>query len=444
MNKNKAKKIVLISLASLVLVGGSLTVISTSKNGLLKAAAEVNHDEHCQWNHYSERAATPTRAGVKEYWHCCTHYGDPVFTQPGVGDITDQGVSTRDFDPTDSRYLARTKIAESITSPVAPEGTALDADKFTGGKNAIKLSAVATGDAAKGTSFTFKQTFDGADALEFDFRVFSQKGYTEANPEATTTHDYTTDKTHAMQSASLYTSDYFNPYMDLKEISITMTSVKDPTKWVKCYVHGGSVGRADLSTARVYTSADVGLCVPFGWTDCPAAGKEILYGYGVQCDTAWPYLSWLPEVCGTRYTELTGSFSNNTVDGTTSQSSKIKFDTSNNASYDFSGWCGYYRNIRDCVGNWNCNESGYGYQNMAGGAFSDGGYKVTITFEDITSNSAVAGDISSVASWGSYGYKDVSNQYAQFSTAYDRVANMVLYSVNKNGSPITLTADMFE
>lgn len=440
----KTKRKMMVGSLCFVVVMSASILFSTTKSNLLML---LTYDGEI-WNHYNATPAKLNTPGTKEFWASCTHPGTRVFSLPSSGVINEIGAFTEAITPEDDRYVPPTKTATVISDPVVADGVTLDATKFDGGKTAVHLAATATGVDAIGTTFTLDRTFAANEELVFDFRVFSEKGYTPLDPSASLTHDYPWwDKTHPSQAASLYSSDYFNPYMDLKEVTITITSATDPSVWVKCMIRGGAVMRADLSTARVLTSYDQ--AVPLGFLE-DGVGKQLLYGYGAQCDDSWPYLTWDENVNGTRYTEITGAFSNNVITGT-SEPSLIKF-TPQYGAYDFSGWNGtYYRGVRDCVGNWNLQPVGrdYGYKDMPSGLLADG-YKVSITFSDVTANDITSGDISGIHSFNNPGggytggyYTDVNRQYAYLTTAYERHANMLIYSITSNGTALDLSAASF-
>lgn len=371
------------------------------------------------------------------------NYADSQFAscEEGYADLTEAYLRRANmiiYSINGNEFKDRSGNVEKITSAIVADGTTLDADKFTGGNSAYVLSSKKTGDDAEGTRFGINKVFNANDPLEIDFRVFSEKSYKAKNPSATTTHDYCWNiQKHLVQAADLYVNDRYNPYMDLKEVSFKLTSAVNPNDWIKIIVRGGAgMGRADLSTARVVTSADQG--VSMGIPKPDGIGNpysQMIVGYGLQNDGGWPGVGWDPESNGGLFTQLGGSFSNTVVSGS-SVSNKLTFFPD---SFFVYGDFGYSRLIRDCNGNTNMNDGGaYGYKSLSPSVFASG-YTLEIEFTDVTDNLTTANSLKDQYSCrADLCYTNIDNQYEEFTTPYERHANMVLYGLKTNGTKVDL------
>ena len=318
---------------------------------------------------------------------------------------------------------AETSVSQ-VGQAIVKDGVALDADKFNGENRALLLTSAKSGDEAEGAQFSINHDFSGNKAFEIDFRVFSEKSYVGADGLHYTHSTNSWDTTHPSQSATLYATDAFNPYMDLREVAFTFTSKTNAKAWFTVYVRGGyGGGRADLSSARVYTSTDAGDSM--GFTD--SLEGKILYGYGLEGNDGWPSPSWEASN-GSRYSMLGGSFSNSVVNGT-SVSNMIRFNPETMQVLGHNG--SSFELVRDLTSNAKVASA---YQGRFGTLSADdfsGGYTVSVEFTDVTANDVVAGDLSAVKTWGDFGYGDLNAQYKQFNTAYDRYANMLVYGVKE-------------
>ena len=278
------------------------------------------------------------------------------------------------------------------------------------GKSGLLFTSTATGDDAEGETIGFKGILSGE--FEIDFRVFSEKNYVARDAESTVTHTAIGWESTLNQSTSNYAADEFNPYMDLKEVGIKFTSNMDSSKWFVVYVHGGYAGlRADMSSARVYSSAD---------------NQEWPYelkGYGLVGNDGWPSASWEPgDRQGANYTMLGTAFSNTFIRGE-STSAMIRFNPETMEVYGYnSGW----GLVRDLAGNSKLSSSYKDWFGSLEAADFAGGYTVELQFSDVTSNSTVGNTITDSGA----GYNEVASRaYQTFDTPYDRHANMLLYSM---------------
>ena len=297
-------------------------------------------------------------------------------------------------------------------SAATVDGVTLDGAKFDN-SNALHLTTTKTGDEAEGTKFYVNGTYNNT--FEMDFRVFSQKNYTPKDASKTYTHTAIGwNNGNLGTSINYYADDAFNPYLDLKEVGIKFTSATDTSKWFVVYVRGGYANlRADMASARVYTSADR--------SDWPYALK----GYGLSGAEGWPYASWetANAANGTNYTMIGSSFSNTYINGE-SPSTMIKFDPTAMTVYGYnSGWSA----IRDLAGNWGLHTyDGDGWFGTLSAADFAGGYTVEIEFTDMTSNTTTGNSIAD----SDVGYNNVADAaYQAFTDTYARYANMYVYGI---------------
>lgn len=77
-----------------------LSVVATLLLTHLRDFSIVNgglqHNEHCEWNHYSRVEPTYNDKGIQEYYVCCDHH-ESVLERPATGVITNKGTPTQEF-----------------------------------------------------------------------------------------------------------------------------------------------------------------------------------------------------------------------------------------------------------------------------------------------------------------------------------------------------------
>ncbi|MBO5481503.1 MAG: hypothetical protein J6A63_09990 [Clostridia bacterium] len=281
------------------------------------------------------------------------------------------------------------------------------------GKTGLHLKSVKSGTDAEGTTITYGGALSGA--FSMDFRVFSEKDYTPLDATATRTHanDYGSWGKNDIPSAF---DDMFNPYLDLKEVAFTFTSTADTNTWFKLFVRGGGSQEAvaDRVSFRVLTSKDK--------TD------------------------WLSKYGTSVWTKGNGKWANYMYNGDYTFSNKIvnSAAANNSVNIGFNAATGsvYYKNasgnqieIRNLYSNtallglgmdWAVDgTSDDKYFPLATDAFT-GGYTMSMEFTDVTDNAFVGGINNTTA----YNYNDKQYAYADITEAYDRYANMVIYSMN--------------
>ena len=345
-----------------------------------------------------------------------------VDSETGYSNVADAGYKA--FDAAYDRYanmviysFGGTTLNDSgptvkVTDSAATiDGVTLDGTKFDN-SNAVHLTTTKTGDEAEGTKFYVNETFN--DTFEMDFRVFSQKNYTPKDASKTYTHTAIGwNSKNVGNSINYYKDDVFNPYLDLKEVGIKFTSATDSSKWFIVYVRGGYADlRADMASARVYTSTDN--------PDWPYALK----GYGLVGGDGWPYASWDTNVAkGCSYTMIGSSFSNTYINGE-SPSTMIKFDPTSMTVFGYNGGWGA---IRDLAGNSGLHtyNDGTWFGTLSAADFA-GGYTVEIEFTDMTSNTTAGNSIVD----SDVGYNNVADAaYQPFTDTYARYANMYVYGI---------------
>lgn len=308
------------------------------------------------------------------------------------------------------------------------------------GKSGLLFSSVKSGADAKNTTFSYKGTLSGA--FDMDFRVYSEKTYVEMDESKNFTHTLMAwGGPNLGQTLNEYVEDSFNPYLDAKEIGIKFSSSTNPDAWFVLYIRGGNPdGRADLATARVWTSADKGNY--FSGDTSESAWPYALCGYGLRPADGESYGVWplFPAVYSgygmspayncyawaAQYTPMTTSFSNMAVAGS-EESAQVKFDPETMTVSVWNNLFKKYLPVRH-LDNFNgFNEEGWkSFFGTLNKEDFQNGYDVSISFTDMTENTTTAG----ILTGSQFGVNNETYQYATFDTAYDRYANMVIYSIN--------------
>ena len=280
-----------------------------------------------------------------------------------------------------------------------------------GNKKGLLFTSKNTGEKAVGTKIDYNGILSGN--FEMDFRVFSQKTYAPKDAALTYTHTMPWDG-NLIQNTALYEADAFNPYCDLREVGVTFTSTINPDAWFTVYFRGGYADlRADLVSARVLASTD-----NQNW-------QGVLKGYGLVGNQGFPNADWTDPINGCAYTMVGSSFSNTTINNFPESSVMFKFDPVSMQVLTYCAGYGLCRNLAT-------NDGLRNYQNDFGTLNSNdfiNGYTISIEFTDVTNNLTIGGQLED----GTGAYNNVNAQYQQFSQAYDRYANMVVYSLNGMG-----------
>lgn len=236
------------------------------------------------------------------------------------------------------------------------------------GKTGLLLEAKETGTAAEGSSYSFADTMSGL--FSIDFRVWSAKTFAGS---------------WGVGGADRY-SDEINPYLDLKEVAITVTDA-DTGKNFTIYVSGAEKYKLCTPVARVQTGTMTegkGIC----YNDYRNTVKEIDNAYGYN--TA---------LCGASFSNV-GCTGSAVSDG--GISTKLEFDPADMCVYGYMIFDDEICRIKirdlsdaDQVG---------GAENVLSGFTR---YTVTVTFTDVTDNATQAGG-----------------------ETYERRARMLIYSLN--------------
>ncbi|MBR6703138.1 MAG: hypothetical protein IKL76_01100 [Clostridia bacterium] len=160
---------------------------------------------------------------------CCTSLGvkflSNVTAENGVTLVCDSDIFT-----TTANY-------KYLDYAYANETTLRDAEKTMTG---MLIKANKTGTGAEGASFVVQET--QTSDFSIDFRVFSQTTYK---------HDCYRTSTHYNASVAGMQADEYNPFLDLKEVQFTFTSVSDTTQSVSLFVRGSENYKAYGVTAYV-------------------------------------------------------------------------------------------------------------------------------------------------------------------------------------------------
>ncbi len=380
---------------------------------------------------------------------CCTAVGVGLLN---IGTATaDEGV---------------TVIADSNLFTTAT-GVSYTGDTFgsDSGKSGLQIKTKGSGDAAEGAGFTFAQSFDGN--FEMDFRVQSQKTY--AHPDVTAGYPHYLASGNNKQKYTL--EDELNPYADVQQLEITFTSKFDASKYFTVFIRGGDAGVAFAASAGVYVPGDeifatdlqgnkqYGYGLTYQWDYINSVNTEFTYfqesngsltkEYGIN--SLHNYNNWLTPLHGTSFSNFTtlGS-SDSTAKPTTSN--LVKFDAENMKVYVNAGKKGNTYStlnttadvlVRDIGANngFRVHKNGSNSEladnqrpvalgSLSSEDFADG-YTVSVKFSDITSNDTT-GDSSVFGGAGQYP--------TIIDPAYDRYANLLLYSVN--GESVTGVKDV--
>jgi len=302
--------------------------------------------------------------------------------------------------------------------------------RLDGTKKGLFIESVKTGKDAEGSSFSFKNTMSGD--FSIDFRVFSEKSA----------------QTDIMQMPgangceTFFHDDRINPYMDLRRIGITVTSVSDYTKAFTVYVYGGQPYVFNYNAVARVAVKDEKYQVANG-----------IKGYGLYNDKFNSY-GYGTAMRGT-------SFSNVTPLDSETFSTTIKFDLERMCVYGVhkrmsSVYVGYVGNVgadyteedvlirnlkTNCLNDTNTGDpiNVGGLKTLSESDFAEG-YIVSVSIESMTANDVpltkVTKDGDGVNIDEVVGAKDHLGNYLKrtpvegYESGYDRTAKMIIYSVN--------------
>ena len=277
----------------------------------------------------------------------------------------------------------------------------------------LNIRSVASGDAVENAGFDFKNYMLG----EFDmtFGVTSKVSYQHSNSANAATHN-TTDTSDDLAI------DAYNPYADLKEVAIKFASKSNPAKFFTMYIRSGREARAYITTARVYVNGDKN-----------ANGFGL---YDMNINNVW---TTNVSKGNNSFTPLFGtSFSNVGYSKETAVAAlpnKIRFDAENMkvyaTSYKDNTQVESERLVRDLTDSsmitWYDDDRDY-YKTLSKEDFAQG-YTVSVAFTEVTANDCV-GSASELSQFGWAKNDGTEGGYVTFDEAYDRYADMTIYSLN--------------
>ncbi len=274
------------------------------------------------------------------------------------------------------------------------------------GQNGLLVTSTASGTDAEGAGFSFTNALEGD--FSMDFRVFSQETY---------------QGFHQVSAKNGYYADTFNPFLDLKEVGITITSISNPDKAFTISVGGASDWAAVIPQASVSIEGET-------FTSGNIKGYGILNntgisnGYGTLLKGT-SFVNTSPEEYNA-FTSLSVDMETLKVYGVSSTMTTVSSTAAINTENVL---------IRDLQNNEMADgtslfKSGMSALNPADFA---NGYTVSVEFLDVTANDTVV----KTATWAEAGSDIWSNATGTALTdsegndlAYDRYANMVIYSLN--------------
>jgi len=271
------------------------------------------------------------------------------------------------------------------------------------GKSGLLLSSVKSGVDAEGTSVSFASTL--YDDFSMDFRVFSQESY----------------EGFFSAYANEPTDDRYNPFLDLKEVGIKITSASDPTQSFTIDVHGSAAWYVPNVCVSAYVEGE-------------KFTSGVYRGYGIKTDDNAQRANYATNLKGTSFVNA----STNELNECTS----ISVDMDTLRVYGISREVEHISStpavtekkvlVRDLVNN--VNPAGIeitgAVKTLSPEDFKDG-YYVSVEFNDVTSNETElrktkyngTGD-------GFFTTCETVPLYENTQTVYERKANMIIYSLN--------------
>lgn len=279
------------------------------------------------------------------------------------------------------------------------------------GHNGLLVKSVQSGASAEGAGFNFTNALDGD--FSMDFRVFSQETYQGWLSANTKTNSY---------------ADTYNPFLDLKQVGITITSVSNPDKSFTINVHGAYGNVATALNASVAIEGE-------------NFKNGVVTGYGIKDGTTIT-ANYNTKLNGTSFTNASEQEYNGhtslSVDMETLKVYGVSSTMTSVGSGDASAPVITSESvlIRDL---WK-NETEDGTSLLKDGMSwlnpSDfaNGYTVSVEFVDVMSNDTIVEYPSAWSSAGSEAWGNATGTVLKDADGndlkYDRYANMVIYSLN--------------
>ncbi|MBQ8684586.1 MAG: InlB B-repeat-containing protein [Clostridia bacterium] len=299
------------------------------------------------------------------------------------------------------------------------------------GRSGLHLKTVQSGTEAEGAGVSFVNKLDGD--FTMDFRVFSERSYYGYVGGSATNNNVS--------------QDYYNTFLDAKEIGITIQSATDENVAFTIYVQGSSFYGVTTPSARVWVKGET----------ITNGGVEGLNGYGLNNgNVSWDYpvntQLWgntFVNTEATRYEQSgTAYYARNTY-------TTLKFDVETMKVYGVKNTATFSANgssvetedvlIRDLAnypaiinGSTDNGGGAYDYKKVTrlqdSSAFANG-YYVSVAFTDITDNATKLQTLASGSGDDAHRYSvatDVTDDSSNPVT-YDRYGNMIIYSLNGQG-----------
>lgn len=279
------------------------------------------------------------------------------------------------------------------------------------GHNGLLVKSVQSGASAEGAGFNFTNALDGD--FSMDFRVFSQETYQGWLSANTKTNSY---------------ADTYNPFLDLKQVGITITSVSNPDKSFTINVHGAYGNVATALNASVAIEGE-------------SFKNGVVTGYGIKDGTTIT-ANYNTKLNGTSFTNASEQEYNGhtslSVDMETLKVYGVSSTMTSVGSGDASAPVITSESvlIRDL---WK-NETEDGTSLLQDGMSSlnpsdfANGYTVSVEFVDVMSNDTIVEYPSAWSSAGSEAWGNATGTVLKDADGndlkYDRYANMVIYSLN--------------
>ncbi len=296
------------------------------------------------------------------------------------------------------------------------------------GKSGLLITSKQTGKDVEGKGFSFANEMQGD--FEMDFRVFSQKSLVTNTKEIG----------FAQGNLTAWEDDRANPYMDIRRMTIKITSITDPTKAFNVILYSGQSYKYNFEVcARVQiegeTFQDGGL-PGYGLNDGALPG-----GYAYATGIYGTTFSNANNKCQETYsTTIKFDVDKMCVYGVSRQDSLQYVASAGNIGVDHWEWDTLIRNIG--TNNNKDDNTGESLQGSSIKTLSSkdfkGGYTVSVSIDSMTSNTTplTIASPSGTTRHEVYNWDNGSNagivteNVVGYENGYDRYANIVIYSVN--------------
>ncbi len=271
------------------------------------------------------------------------------------------------------------------------------------GKSGLLISSVETGENAEGASLAFKNRL--YDDFSMDFRVFSQESY----------------EGFFVTNANDPTDDRYNPFLDLKEVGIKITSATDPTKSFTIDVHGSS----SWSIPTVCVSA---------YVEGEKFTSGVYRGYGVKTDDNAQRANYATQLNGTSFVNASPNELNECTSVSVDMETLKVYGVSRDVEIVSKTPAVTEKKVlvRDLATNENPNGVAItgALLTLSPEDFRDG-YYVSVEFNDVNSNDTeVRKTQYNGTGNGFFSSCETVPLRENVVTMYERTANMIVYSIN--------------